>query len=181
MTTRAVPLPRTHVVVDSPYGPLTLVAEGSELVGLCMEGQRHRPEESTFGVRLPEPDQAPFAETALQLEEYFAGRRDAFDLPLKLHGTEFQKLVWAALCEIPYGQTWTYGELAVHLGRPTGARAVGLANGKNPIGVIVPCHRVIGSDGSLTGYGGGLHRKQLLLEHERALQGGPRGEQAAFF
>jgi methylated-DNA-[protein]-cysteine S-methyltransferase len=181
MITRAVPVARTHAVVDSPYGPLTLVSEGDQLVGLYMEGQRHRPDVSAFGTRLPEPDEPPFTETVRQLGEYFAGRRDTFDLPLKLHGTEFQRRVWAALCEIPYGQTWTYGELAVHIGRPTGARAVGLANGKNPIGVIVPCHRVIGSDGSLTGYGGGLHRKQLLLEHERALKGGPGAQQVAFF
>ena len=159
---------RRHVVVDSPYGPLTLVAEGDELVCLYMEAQRHRPDQSTFGVLVPEPTEPPFADTVRQLAEYFAGRRDGFDLPLRLHGTAFQQRVWAALREIPCGETWTYGELAARIGSPTAARAVGLANGKNPIGVIVPCHRVVGADGSLTGYGGGLDRKQALLEHEGA-------------
>ncbi|WP_371483115.1 methylated-DNA--[protein]-cysteine S-methyltransferase [Kitasatospora sp. NBC_00315] len=165
---------RTHAVLDSPYGPLTLVAEGECLVGLYMEAQRHRPDEAAFGARSPEPDGAPFAAAARQLDEYFAGRRETFDLPLTLHGTPFQQRVWAALREIPYGRTWSYGELADHIGRPTAARAVGLANGRNPLGVIVPCHRVVGADGSLTGYGGGLHRKQALLEHERALPVGGR-------
>jgi len=160
---------RVHTVVDSPCGPLTLVAEAGRLVGLYMEEQRHRPDRSAFGVRLPDPPGPPFAEAAEQLDEYFAGRRDAFDLPLTLHGTEFQQRVWSALLEIPYGETWTYGELAEHIGQPTASRAVGLANGKNPIGVIVPCHRVVGADGGLTGYGGGLNRKQSLLEHEGAL------------
>ncbi|KRV49184.1 cysteine methyltransferase [Wenjunlia vitaminophila] len=167
--TTAPPEGRTHTVVPSPYGPLTLVAEGDHLVGVYMEAQRHRPDQSVFGPRLPEPTEPPFAETRRQLEEYFDGRRDTFDLPLKLCGTPFQQRVWAALVEIPYGRIWTYGELADHIGRPTAARAVGLANGKNPISVIVPCHRVVGADGSLTGYGGGLARKRALLEHEGAL------------
>jgi methylated-DNA-[protein]-cysteine S-methyltransferase len=162
------PMRRVHTVVDSPYDPLTLVAEGDHLVGLYMENQRHRPEQSSFGPRVSALN-PPFAETARQLAEYFGGRRQVFELPLRLQGTAFQKRVWAALREIPFGQTWTYGELARHIGQTTASRAVGLANGKNPIGVIVPCHRVIGSDGSLTGYGGGLARKQALLRHERAL------------
>ncbi|MFF8772524.1 methylated-DNA--[protein]-cysteine S-methyltransferase [Kitasatospora sp. NPDC015120] len=178
---RGVPLSRVHTVVDSPYGWLTLVGESGRLVGLYMEGQRHRPAESAFGCRLEGWEEEPFGETVRQLGEYFAGRSHSFDLPLEFHGTEFQKRVWAALCEIPCGQTWTYGELARHIGCPTSARAVGLANGKNPIGVIVPCHRVVGSDGSLTGYGGGLHRKRRLLDHERALAGTGGAEQTTFF
>lgn len=181
MSTSTAPTGRTHTVIDSPYGPLTLVAEGDRLVGLYMEAQRHRPEESRFGERLPGATVAPFVEAARQLAEYFDGRRDTFDLPLKLHGTAFQQRVWAALREIPIGETWTYGELAQYIGQPTASRAVGLANGKNPIGVIVPCHRVVGSDGSLTGYGGGLERKQALLVHEHAVPADPDGQQTLGF
>jgi len=177
----AAPQGRRHTVIDSPYGPLTLVAEGGDLLCLYMEDQRHRPDQSAFGVLVPEPTEAPFAETVRQLEEYFAGLRDTFDLPLRPQGTPFQQRVWAALREIPCGETWTYGELAAHIGSPTAARAVGLANGKNPIGVIVPCHRVVGSDGSLTGYGGGLDRKQALLDHERKLPSGTGVQQALAF
>ncbi|MEU1671433.1 methylated-DNA--[protein]-cysteine S-methyltransferase [Streptomyces roseifaciens] len=155
---------RTHTVTDSPYGPLTLVATDGRLCGLYMEGQRHRPPRETFG----EPDPAAFARAREQLEEYFAGSRTAFDLPLALAGTGFQRTVWNALLEIPYGETVSYGLLAARIGRPSAARAVGLANGKNPVGIIVPCHRVVGANGALTGYGGGLPRKQRLLDFERA-------------
>jgi methylated-DNA-[protein]-cysteine S-methyltransferase len=160
---------RTHTVLDSPVGPLTLVAADGVLTGLYMDRQRHRPEEHTFGER----DPAPFGAVIGQLEEYFAGRRTVFDLPLAPAGTAFQQQVWAALREIPYGHTVSYGELADRLGRPTAARAVGLANGRNPIGIIVPCHRVVGSSGDLTGYGGGLHRKRHLLDFERHTGAGP--------
>jgi methylated-DNA-[protein]-cysteine S-methyltransferase len=180
MSAPTVPTGRTHTVIDSPYGPLTLVAEDGRLAGLYMEAQRHLPEPATFGDRVPETE-APFAETTRQLAEYFAGRRDSFDLPLKLTGTAFQQQVWAALQEIPCGQTWTYGQLAEHIGRPTASRAVGLANGRNPISVIVPCHRVVGSDGSLTGYGGGVERKRALLEHEHAVPADSGGQQALAF
>ncbi|MFB4300302.1 methylated-DNA--[protein]-cysteine S-methyltransferase [Actinomadura sp. NTSP31] len=156
----------THVVVDSPVGPLTLVAVDGALSGLYMVNQRHRPPQETFGVP-GNPDAAPFAAAAEQLAAYFAGDLTDFDLPLNLRGTPFQGRVWAALREIPYGETITYGELAVELGKPSASRAVGLANGKNPVGVIVPCHRVVGSTGSLTGYGGGLDRKRYLLDFER--------------
>jgi methylated-DNA-[protein]-cysteine S-methyltransferase len=162
----AVSAARRHTVIDSPYQPLTLVAEEDRLVGLYLENQRHRPAEVTFGVRVPEASEPPFAQAASQLDEYFTGRRRVFELPLTLHGTAFQQRVWAALLEIPYGQTRSYGELAEHLGRPTAARAVGLANGRNPIGVIVPCHRLVAADGGLVGYGGGIDRKQALLAHE---------------
>jgi methylated-DNA-[protein]-cysteine S-methyltransferase len=151
-------------IVDSPVGPLTLVAADGKLTGLYMESQRHRPAEETFG----HVDAGPFGAVTEQLSAYFAGELDAFDLPLELRGTAFQRTVWAALREIPYGETVSYGELAQHIGRPSAARAVGLANGKNPIGIIVPCHRVVGSGGDLTGYGGGLARKQYLLDFERA-------------
>lgn len=111
-------------------------------------------------------DRAAFASVLAQLGEYFAGARRTFDVPLDLRGSEFQRAVWAALLEIPYGETASYGEIARRVGRPGKARAVGRANGSNPIAVIVPCHRVIGADGTLTGYGGGLERKRLLLDLE---------------
>ncbi|MFD3660364.1 methylated-DNA--[protein]-cysteine S-methyltransferase [Streptomyces sp. NPDC058659] len=151
-----------HTVVDSPYEPLTLVAVDGVLSRIHMTGQRHRPPEETFG----EPDPRPFDETVRQLDAYFAGELTEFDLPLHLVGTPFQLRVWAELCRIPYGETRTYGELAEALGNPTASRAVGLANGKNPVGIVVPCHRVVGASGSLTGYGGGLDRKQRLLAFE---------------
>ncbi|MFB7452194.1 methylated-DNA--[protein]-cysteine S-methyltransferase [Streptomyces sp. NPDC056194] len=151
-----------HTVVDSPYDPLTLVAVDGVLSRLHMAGQRHRPPEETFG----EPDPRPFGEAVRQLDAYFAGELTEFDLPLNLVGTPFQLRVWEQLLRIPYGETRTYGELAEELGNPGASRAVGLANGKNPVGIIVPCHRVIGAGGSLTGYGGGLDRKQRLLAFE---------------
>ncbi|XNL82775.1 methylated-DNA--[protein]-cysteine S-methyltransferase [Actinomadura madurae] len=131
-----------------------------------MEMQRHRPPAETFGAP-GDPDSEPFATVAEQLAAYFAGELTEFDMPLRLHGTPFQQRVWDALQEIPYGETTTYGELAVEIGSPSASRAVGLANGRNPVGVIVPCHRVVGSTGSLTGYGGGLDRKRYLLDFER--------------
>ncbi|WP_250293501.1 methylated-DNA--[protein]-cysteine S-methyltransferase [Streptomyces atroolivaceus] len=158
---------RQHTVIDSPYGALTLVATDGVLSGLYMTGQRHRPPEETFGT----PGLRPFGEAARQLNAYFAGELTEFDLPLRLEGTPFQRGVWAELVRIPYGETRSYGELAGRLGRPGASRAVGLANGKNPIGIIVPCHRVIGASGSLTGYGGGLERKQRLLAFERGAEG----------
>jgi methylated-DNA-[protein]-cysteine S-methyltransferase len=150
--------------VQSPIGELTLASDGEALTGLYMADQRHRPE-------LPAADRdddAVLAAAREQLAEYFAGQRHAFDLPLRPAGTPFQRAVWDALREIPYGETAGYGELARRLGRPGAARAVGLANGRNPIAIVVPCHRVIGAAGALTGYGGGLERKRYLLELERA-------------
>ncbi|MFJ2830730.1 methylated-DNA--[protein]-cysteine S-methyltransferase [Streptomyces sp. NPDC087263] len=152
-----------HTVTESPYGPLTLVADGGALCGLYMVGQRHRPPEETFGVR---DDDTLFDETTRQLAAYFEGGLKEFDLPLRLDGTPFQCGVWEQLRKIPYGETRSYGELAGTLGNLGASRAVGLANGKNPIGIIVPCHRVVGANGSLTGYGGGLDRKQRLLDFE---------------
>jgi methylated-DNA-[protein]-cysteine S-methyltransferase len=151
-----------HTTIDSPAGQLTLVARDGVLCGLYLERQRHAPDRTTFGDR----DDGPFAAATRQLAEYFDGSRTEFDLPLALHGTPFQRTVWQALLTIRYGETVTYGELARRIGRPTAARAVGLANGRNPISIIVPCHRVIGGNGDLTGYGGGLDRKRELLAHE---------------
>lgn len=155
-----------HVTIASPVGPLTLVACGGRLTGLYMDEQRHLPDWSRFG---PAGDVAstPFGAAIEQLGRYFAGELTRFDLPIELAGTPFQRQVWAALLDIPYGQTATYGELAAGLGKPAASRAVGLANGKNPISIVVPCHRVIGSDGSLTGYGGGIDRKRFLLDLEQ--------------
>ncbi|MGA7417492.1 MAG: methylated-DNA--[protein]-cysteine S-methyltransferase [Acidimicrobiales bacterium] len=166
---------RAHTEMDSPVGPLTLVANDGELCGLYMVGQRHRPSEGTFG----EPDAGPFAEVAEQLDEYFAGDRTQFDLSLGPVGTDFQQRVWRALRAIPYGQTVAYGQIARQIGSPAASRAVGLANGRNPIGIIVPCHRVVGSTGHLTGYGGGLERKQFLLDFERGVATGQHWGQSS--
>ncbi|MFE6779992.1 methylated-DNA--[protein]-cysteine S-methyltransferase [Streptomyces sp. NPDC057702] len=154
---------RVHTLIDSPCGPLTLVATDGVLSGLYMTNQRHLPALETFGER----DDEPFDEAIEQLTEYFEGRRTDFDdLPVHFAGTPFQQRVWEELRAIPHGVTISYGQLADTLGQPTAARAVGLANGKNPISIIVPCHRVVGSTGSLTGYGGGLARKRQLLDFE---------------
>jgi methylated-DNA-[protein]-cysteine S-methyltransferase len=166
----AITATRRHAVLaDTPVGPLTLVAEGGALVGLWMVEQRHHPGEAAHGA--PAPDDPLLARAAGQLEEYFAGERTGFDLPLAPAGTEFQRRVWGALLDIPYGETTSYGELATELGSPGASRAVGLANGRNPIGIVIPCHRVVGSAGSLTGYGGGLDRKRLLLDLEQRVAG----------
>ena len=153
---------KQHTVIDSPYGPLTLVADDGVLCGLYMVGQRHRPPEENFGER----DDTLFEEAEAQLKAYFAGELKEFTLELRMAGTPFQRSVWGQLRQIPYGETRTYGELAEALGNMGASRAVGLANGKNPIGIIVPCHRVVGANGSLTGYGGGLDRKKRLLDFE---------------
>ena len=153
-----------YTTLASPIGELLLLGDGRALHGLHMlEGRRPMP-------IAPGWQQAPaaFADVSRQLSEYFTGRRTSFQVPLALDGTPFQCRVWTALQEIGYGQTSTYGELARRVGRPSAARAVGMANGRNPIAVIVPCHRVIGADGTLTGYGGGLERKRILLELEAA-------------
>jgi methylated-DNA-[protein]-cysteine S-methyltransferase len=147
---------------DSPIGELLAVGDREALSGLYMQAGR-RP------VTVPgswERDAAPFGELREQLGEYFAGDRREFDLALAPEGSELQLRVWEALREIPYGETESYGELAVRIGHPGSARAVGAANGRNPISIVVPCHRVIGASGSLTGYAGGVERKRLLLELE---------------
>jgi methylated-DNA-[protein]-cysteine S-methyltransferase len=164
---------RSHTVIDSQVGPITLLATGGRLTGLYLSERRHPPASEQLGAQVfgtgqsAAPDAAPFAAAAAQLSEYFAGRLTSFDLPVTMTGTAFQRLVWSALLDIPYGTAVSYGELAAAIGRPSAARAVGLANGRNPVSIIVPCHRVVGSDGSLTGYGGGLERKRYLLALER--------------
>jgi methylated-DNA-[protein]-cysteine S-methyltransferase len=159
---------RTHVIVDSPIGPLTIVAEDGAITALYMDMQRHAPGAEAFGLPGDLGDE-PFATAARQLDAYFAGQLTDFDLPLAPAGTEFQRRVWDGLRAIPYGQTVSYGELARRVGNPAASRAVGLANGRNPIAIVVPCHRVVGTDGSLTGYGGGLDRKRYLLALERGI------------
>jgi methylated-DNA-[protein]-cysteine S-methyltransferase len=146
----------------SPIGPLTLTAVDGELTGLHMHEQRHAPVDGDTWVR----DDAAFKDVAGQLDAYFAGELERFDIDLDLRGTDFQRRVWAGLLEIPYGETISYGELARRVGSPKGSRAVGLANGRNPVAVIVPCHRVVAGDGGIGGYGGGLERKEFLLALE---------------
>jgi methylated-DNA-[protein]-cysteine S-methyltransferase len=162
---------RSHAVADSPVGPLTLVAADGAVTGLYMDEQRHRPPQEVFGDPAEDPACEPFAAAFGQLREYFDGQRTEFDIRLSLDGTAFQQRVWAALRAIPYGQTVSYGQLADRLGQPSASRAVGLANGKNPVSIIVPCHRVVGADGGLTGYGGGIERKRYLLAHELRVTG----------
>jgi methylated-DNA-[protein]-cysteine S-methyltransferase len=156
-----------HTVLDSPVGPLTLVAVDGVLARLNMDRQRYAPDPASFGPR----DDGLFAGAAAQLEDYFGGTRTEFELDLALAGTPFQQRVWQELRAIPYGETVSYGQLADRIGQPTASRAVGLANGRNPVSIIVPCHRVVGADGSLTGYGGGIERKRYLLAHEQRVSG----------
>jgi methylated-DNA-[protein]-cysteine S-methyltransferase len=154
--------PLLYKLEDSPIGSLLLVGDGHALHGLYMQdGRRPKPIAPDW-----QPSMSCFSDVRAQLHEYFAGERTVFDLALVMDGTPFERRVWTALTEIPYGETLSYGELARRLGQPSAARAVGLANGRNPISVIVPCHRVIGANGTLTGYGGGLERKRILLELE---------------
>ncbi len=151
-----------YSVIDSPVGRLLLAVSGHGLLVVEFGG---KPRDGW--IESPERT-APYVH---QLEEYFAGKRRRFDLPLDMRGTDFQKRCWQALLKIPYGETRSYADIARAIGNPAAVRAVGLANGQNPIAIIVPCHRVIGSDGSLTGYGGGLATKRKLLELEGALSG----------
>jgi methylated-DNA-[protein]-cysteine S-methyltransferase len=148
--------------VDSPVGPLTLAGVDGRLMHLRMVDQTYEPDRAGWT-----SDDGAFADAVAQLEAYFAGDLMDFDLDLDLVGTQFQRRVWEALITIPYGETRSYGQIAQQIGSPGASRAVGLANGHNPIGIIVPCHRVIGANGSLTGYGGGLDRKKSLLEMEK--------------
>ncbi len=151
-------------VIESPIGPLTVAADeaGLRRVHFPERGKAHAAEAGWV------PDKAAFATLARELAEYFAGRRRSFSVTLAPEGTEFQLATWRALREIPYGTTISYAELAQRIGRPSASRAVGAANGANPLPIVVPCHRVIGADGSLTGFGGGLPTKRALLELEGA-------------
>ncbi|CQD18935.1 methylated-DNA--protein-cysteine methyltransferase [Mycobacterium lentiflavum] len=147
--------------IDSPIGRQTLAGRGSVLTNLRMVDQTYEPSRTGWS-----PDPGAFGAAVEQLMSYFAGDLTTFDIELELRGTEFQRRVWTALLTIPYGETRSYGEIAEQIGAPGAARAVGLANGHNPIAIVVPCHRVIGANGSLTGFGGGLGRKRTLLELE---------------
>ena len=156
---------KTCRIIDSPIGPLLLAGHDGVLTNLAMDGQAHPPHDAGEWER----DDDAFKDVVDQLDAYFAGELTTFDVVLDPEGTDFQKRVWERLRAIPYGETRSYGQLAADIGQPKASRAVGLANGRNPIAIIVPCHRVIGADGALTGFGGGLHRKQALLELERGI------------
>jgi methylated-DNA-[protein]-cysteine S-methyltransferase len=151
-----------HTVISSPVGPLTLVADGAALIGLYFDGHLRPPRLTDLGPRTDDG----FDAATRQLGEYFAGARRQFDVELAPRGSGFERQVWALLATIPYGQTRTYRQLAAELGDPGAAQAVGNANGWNQVSIIVPCHRVVGSGGSLTGYAGGLQRKRFLLSLE---------------
>jgi methylated-DNA-[protein]-cysteine S-methyltransferase len=166
---------KTFSIHESPVGPLLLSGDRHALTGLefadgAARDHKSASEATGFSGRAHwRRDDARFVEERRQLSEYFAGERTSFDFPLVLAGNAFERRVWEALRAIPYGTTITYGELAARLGAPGAARAVGAANGRNPIAIVVTCHRVIGAGGKLTGYGGGLARKRALLAHEGAL------------
>ncbi len=151
---------------DTPLGPLFAIAEGEALVGIHFEGARHAPPRA--GSWIEDPDAAPLAQCRRQIEDYFAGRRQAFDLPLAAVGTAFQQSVWKAISGVPFAGTLSYAELAARAGAKGAARAAGAATGRNPFTIVVPCHRIVGSGGELTGYAGGLERKARLLALERA-------------
>ena len=151
-----------YSTIASPIGELLLASDGKSVTGLYMQNQKHGARRTRDWKR----DDAALKQPRAQLQAYFAGELRDFELPLAAEGTPFQQHVWRALCDIPYGETISYGELARRIGQPKASRAVGLANGQNPISIVVPCHRVIGANGSLTGYGGGLERKRWLLAHE---------------
>lgn len=159
----------THI--ESPIGPLLLTSDGTSVTRLYMNESYVDPSWSSAPCAVLE-------EAVRQLKAYFSGDRRDFDLPLDGAGTGFQKTVWRELALIPYGVTISYGELARRIGQPSASRAVGLANGRNPISIVVPCHRVIGANGTLTGYGGGLDNKRWLLEHESRVAGARQPELA---
>jgi len=157
--------PLSSTTIPSPVGALTLVADVDALVAILWENDS--PARVPLPATVEAPDHPVLVATGQQLGEYFAGQRRAFDLPLRFRGTEFQRAVWAALLTIPFGETWSYGAIARSLGRPGASRAVGAANGRNPISIVAPCHRVIGANGALTGFAGGLAAKQALLALEQ--------------
>jgi methylated-DNA-[protein]-cysteine S-methyltransferase len=159
MTTR-------HAVIDSPLGDLTLVADGDALTGVYFHHHWYRPSEDTFGPRVDAGSDALLAESRTQLDDYLAGDRTDFELPTALHSDGLRRRVWDRLTTIPYGETITYGELAAELADGSTPQEVGAAVGRNPLCIVIPCHRVVGKDGKLTGYAGGLERKQSLLDLE---------------
>ena len=159
----------TYTEIDSPIGKLLLYGTNRGLSGIFMTRQRHFDGKQKSWKR----DDARWSSVAKQLHEYFAGKRRDFDIPLDVEGTAFQMKVWAELRKIPFGRTASYADIARAIGKPKAMRAVGMANGRNPVSIVVPCHRVIGADGSLTGYGGGLERKRTLLDLESRAAAGP--------
>jgi methylated-DNA-[protein]-cysteine S-methyltransferase len=174
-TTSTVPTPGTNTAVASPSAPLVWTRIPSPIGPLLVVGRR----EVLHGLYVADHEKCPaaspewiedadaFDEVRRQLGEYFEGTRRTFDLQLELQGSSFQRRVWHALLDVPFGHTAGYGDIARRVGRPTAARAVGAANGRNPVSIVVPCHRIVGADGSLTGYGWGTERKAWLLDHER--------------
>jgi methylated-DNA-[protein]-cysteine S-methyltransferase len=163
-----------HVVIDSPIGPLTLVRDDDGLTGLYYPGHWTNPDAASFGPRVDPAAHHDFDDAVTQLNEYFAGARRHFDLPLNPVGSQRARRLWQLLSEIPYGQTTTYGALARRIGDGIGAWAIGGFVGHNPLSIFIPCHRVVGSTGKLTGYAGGLDRKQYLLELEKAIPVAPQ-------
>jgi len=158
---------RAYRYYDAPTGPMLIVATEEAICGLYFAGPERKREIVPDAAAVPDDGRPILAECARQLDEYFAGARTTFDLPLLLEGTPFQLTVWNELAKVAYGTTMSYGELARRAGLPKEAvRAVGSANGSNPVSIVVPCHRIIGADGSLTGYGGGLENKEMLLALE---------------
>ena len=174
MSTATTTTSTRHVVIDSPIGPLTLVRDDDGLTGLYYPGHWTRPDEATFGPRAEPSDDHGFDEAIAQLNEYFAGESQEFDLPLNPLGSERARRLWQLLAEIPYGRTTTYGALARRIGGGISPRAIGGFVGHNPLSIFIPCHRVVGSTGELTGYAGGLDRKQRLLELEKAVPVAPQ-------
>jgi len=166
-----------YSVFESPVGPLTIAGDGDRLHLIAFPSDRYAAQRTESWRR----DDALFAEPVRQLRAYFAGDLTRFDLPLRFAGTEFQNRVWRALTDIPYGETLSYGDLAQRIGKPTASRAVGAANGANPLPIVVPCHRVIGADRSLTGFGGGVEVKRFLLDHERRVAPKPGLQHALGF
>jgi methylated-DNA-[protein]-cysteine S-methyltransferase len=173
MSTATITTSTRHVVIDSPIGPLTLVRDDDGLTGLYYPGHWTRPDQTTFGPRVEPSEDHGFDEAIAQLREYFAGERQEFDLPLNPLGGERARQVWELLTEIPYGQTTSYGALADQVGSGVDARDIGGFVGANPLSIFIPCHRVVGSNGKLTGYAGGLDRKRYLLELENAIPAPP--------
>lgn len=165
---RAATIARYSTTMESPVGQLTLVATDEALCELSWGGDHSFGERSLAVSAEVRPEHPVLVQAVRELTEYFAGTRQRFDVPVETAGTEFQQSVWQALRGIPYGETINYGEQARRIGKPSAVRAVGGANGRNPVGIIVPCHRVVGADGSLTGFGGGMDAKAWLLAHERA-------------
>jgi methylated-DNA-[protein]-cysteine S-methyltransferase len=173
MSTAAAKMSTRHVVVDSPIGPLTLVRDETGLTGVYYPGHWTRPDRNSFGPQVDASEDHCFDEATAQLTEYFAGDRRDFDLPLNPRGNDQARQVWQLIAEIPYGQTISYGELARRFDGDLDARDIGGFVGSNPLSILIPCHRVVGSTGKLTGYAGGLDRKRYLLELENAIPAAP--------